>query len=155
VGEITNSRTGRKLSQIRHNKGYRSVALCRDGKVTKLLVHRIVAYAFHGPPPSERHEVCHFDGDRTNNRADNLRWGTSSENHYDAVRHGTNRIHEQARFGVDNHHAVLTPEIVTEIRALKASGRTQRQIAKAFGVSRGCVHHVLRGDTWRHVPIGG
>lgn len=52
-------------------------------------VHRLVAEAFIGPCP-ERHECCHRDGNPQNNRADNLRWGTRSENNLDAVRHGTN-----------------------------------------------------------------
>lgn len=43
-------------------------------------VHRIVAYAFHGNPPSSEHVVDHIDTNRMNNRADNLRWVTRLEN---------------------------------------------------------------------------
>ena len=34
-------------------------------------------------------EVCHNDGDSTNNHLDNLRYGTSRDNELDKVRHGT------------------------------------------------------------------
>jgi len=43
-------------------------------------VHRIVAVAFLGPPPSERYVVDHIDRDRTNNRIENLRWITNLDN---------------------------------------------------------------------------
>ena len=43
-------------------------------------VHRIVATAFHGEAPSDQHVVDHIDTNRSNNRADNLRWLTKLEN---------------------------------------------------------------------------
>lgn len=43
-------------------------------------VHRLVCEAFHGPAPSKRSVVIHLDEDATNNRPENLRWGTQKEN---------------------------------------------------------------------------
>ena len=43
-------------------------------------VHRIVAYAFLGEPPTEQHIVDHIDTNRQNNRPENLRWLTKLEN---------------------------------------------------------------------------
>ncbi len=43
-------------------------------------VHRLVCEAFHGPPPFPKAVVIHLDEDATNNRAENLRWGTQKEN---------------------------------------------------------------------------
>jgi hypothetical protein len=43
-------------------------------------VHRIVAYAFHGNPPTSQHVVDHIDTNRRNNRPENLRWLTRLEN---------------------------------------------------------------------------
>ena len=52
-------------------------------------VHRLVALAFLGPPPSENHTmVMHIDSNSANNRADNLEWVTPSENSQHA--HDTN-----------------------------------------------------------------
>ena len=42
--------------------------------------HRIVATAFHGKQPSEKHVVDHIDTNRKNNRPENLRWITKLEN---------------------------------------------------------------------------
>ena len=42
-------------------------------------VHRLVAKAFLESPPSEKHTIVHhIDGDRANNRPDNLKWATRS-----------------------------------------------------------------------------
>jgi len=43
-------------------------------------IHRIVAMAFHGEPPTSQHVVDHIDTNRQNNRPENLRWVTRFEN---------------------------------------------------------------------------
>ncbi len=43
-------------------------------------VHRLVCEAFHGPMPFFKAVVIHLDEDATNNRPENLRWGTQKEN---------------------------------------------------------------------------
>lgn len=43
-------------------------------------VHRIVAFAFLGEPPTTQHIVDHIDTNRQNNRPENLRWLTKLEN---------------------------------------------------------------------------
>lgn len=72
--------------------GYYSVMLWRDGKSKRITVHRLVALAFLGPAP-EGLEVCHGDDDKSNNRVENLRWDTHSENHLDITRNGNRRAH--------------------------------------------------------------
>lgn len=68
--------------------GYVPVTMWRDGKQYVRLVHAVVLAAFAGPRPAGL-EALHADGDRTNNRADNLSWGTHTENQADQVSHGT------------------------------------------------------------------
>lgn len=71
-----------------NNQGYRVVNLVKDGKKKSCQVHVLVAAAFIGPRP-EGMDVCHGDGNPSNNRLDNLRYGTRSENILDEVAHGT------------------------------------------------------------------
>lgn len=51
-------------------------------------VHQMVTTAFHGPRPVGK-EPRHLDGNHSNNRADNLCWGTRQQNIADAIAHGT------------------------------------------------------------------
>ena len=86
--------------QVRHYKGkvlrttpnrqdgYQTVHLYTHGKQQTRYVHSLVAEAFIGARP-EGMEICHGDGDRTNNSLENLRYGTRSDNMLDRVRHGT------------------------------------------------------------------
>jgi len=59
-----------------NGKGYRRVRL--RGKTFK--VHRLVAEAFL-PNPDHLPYVLHKDGDRENNRWDNLEWSDRQSNH--------------------------------------------------------------------------
>lgn len=43
-------------------------------------IHQAVCEAFHGPKPFDGAVVIHLDEDGTNNRQENLRWGTQKEN---------------------------------------------------------------------------
>jgi len=49
-------------------------------EIASVRIHRIVATAFHGIPPTEQHVVDHIDTNRKNNRPENLRWVTKLEN---------------------------------------------------------------------------
>lgn len=59
-------------------------------------VHQLVALAFHGPRP-EGHETRHLNGDHTDNRIENLEYGTRSENRQDCLRHGTHAQQRKTR----------------------------------------------------------
>ena len=71
--------------------GHLNVKLKRDGVVTSTGVHALVAAAFVGPRP-EGMEVCHNNGDPSDNRLENLRYDTRRANQLDAVRHGTHSM---------------------------------------------------------------
>lgn len=87
----------RILSPGIHPDGYRVVAFYGDGrKKPNQYVHRLVAVAFLGDPKPGQ-IVCHNNGVPSDNRAENLRWDTTSGNFYDKRKHGTdhkvNRTH--------------------------------------------------------------
>ena len=80
----------RELAQDPNEDGYPSVRLTVANKKRKrIAVHRLVARAFLGPCPDGCDQVRHLDGDKTNNRWDNLAWGTAAENAADRSAHGT------------------------------------------------------------------
>lgn len=87
---------GKVLEPNPDRRGYLGVSLYSGIKASRRrrVIHQLVAEAFIGARP-EGLDVCHNDGDKTNNRADNLRYDTRSENILDAVRHGTHYLSRQ------------------------------------------------------------
>lgn len=65
--------------------GYVYVALYKDGRMRNLRLHRLVAEAFV-KRETNKNQINHIDGNKQNNRADNLEWCTSQEN----IRHAYN-----------------------------------------------------------------
>lgn len=78
---------GRILTPATMSNGYQIVSLWRDGSQRSALVHRLVLLAFSGEP-EEGQEARHLNGDRVDNRPENLKWGTHAENQLDQVAHG-------------------------------------------------------------------
>lgn len=52
----------------------------RDSVWGNVKVHQVVCEAFHGPKPFAGALVLHLDESGTNNKPQNLRWGTHTEN---------------------------------------------------------------------------
>lgn len=78
TGKIRNSKTGRilkpeEIKRPRCQSVTLRVTLSNGGKISRKLVHRIVADAFI-PNPAGLPFVEHINGDFQDNRADNLRW---------------------------------------------------------------------------------
>jgi len=92
TGLVRSLTTGRLLTTRPGGAGYPNARLRRDGKCRTFYVHRLAGEAFIGPLPKGM-VTRHLDGDPMNNRLENLRYGTYSENSRDQVRHGT---HPQA-----------------------------------------------------------
>ncbi len=134
---------GRRILKTKPaNHGYPQVGLSRDGKRINAPVHWLVAEAFIGP---RLLTVDHIDGNRLNNRADNLRYLSRSENAREAW----------VRLGRDHGRlstAKLTPAEVLEIRRRVASGQSQAEVTKAFGLSSGHCSMIVNGRLWSDFP---
>lgn len=109
-------------------------------------VHRIVLETFVGQCPSGM-EARHFpDRNRSNNRLDNLMWGTKKQNASDKIAHATDPVGER------NPNRKLTEEMVRRIRINAVYKEKSRlSLALELGVTPGAIGHVLSGSTWSHV----
>lgn len=101
--------------------GYPQVRI--DGKTVK--VHKAVALAFLGDRP-ESFEIRHLDGDSTNNKVENLKYGSHSENVLDGYKYN----------GFIFKNQKLNPGKAKEIRKLLNAGIPGKDVAKLYGVSQ-------------------
>ena len=68
-----------QLTITTQKSGYKYVMIEINGKPKNCRLHRLVAMAFVSNPHGYK-EINHIDGNKANNRADNLEWSTRSLN---------------------------------------------------------------------------
>lgn len=139
-GSVERRLIGQLLRPGAQKPGHLTVAI---GRGNSRLVHALVLEAFVGPRPNDM-EGLHRDDNPTNNRLDNLRWGTRSDNLFDAVRNGKKANGERV------WSAKLTEDAVRFIKT-HASDQSMSSLARRFGVTISAVRQVMRGITWRHI----
>jgi hypothetical protein len=148
-GRIRNARTGKVLKPSPSVKGYPQIGLAIAGRTRCIVLHKLIARAFHGERGSGL-EVNHIDGDKWNSRPDNLEWVTHLENvrhYYDVLGGEPSHI---CRPGEDNGNARLTRSQVEEIRLLLVDGDiSQSDIARHYGVSSKTINHISTGRRWK------
>lgn len=123
------------------NKGYMRIGLWSVGKVKLVKRASAVAQAFHGARPDGLH-IAHLDGDRQNDRPENLAYVTASQNEAHKFAHGTSLL------GCRNPQVKLSEEAVREIRR---SALTQAKLATLHRVSPPTIRDILTKRTWSHV----
>lgn len=144
LGNVYNSYTGKMLKPFPNNNGYLVVDLFHNTVRERVAVHRMVAITFIENP--ERKEfVNHIDGNKQNNRVDNLEWVTPSENSTHAVQTGLSAK------GEDKTLAKLTEKDVLEIQAGFEAGVKDFELAAKYGVTSGVISSIRLGKTWKHV----
>lgn len=87
VNGVSYVKHGCAMTKVLNSDGYPTVKLSKDGKSTRIAVHRLVAVAFV-PNPNGLLEVNHIDFDRANAKADNLEWVTHKDNVYFSIQAG-------------------------------------------------------------------
>lgn len=124
------------------NSGYLVAWLCVDGIRTAKTVHSLVAEAFIGPRPAGA-DVCHNNGNRLDNRPENLRYDTRSANHLDRVAHGT--IYLGAT------QAKLSAASAAFIRGDDdGTAEFVKRTALTAQVTPRTIRRILRRETWKH-----
>lgn len=139
-GRFRYRKSRRQLNPSRQkSNGYYYVQLKKDGRFKNIRAHTLVLLAFVGARKGG--EISrHLNGNRSNNRLDNLRWGTHYENYLDAVAHGTYK----GRF-VTDPIIKLQPESVADIRESLKNGELQKDIARRHGVHQSSISNIKRG----------
>ena len=93
-----------------------------------ILLHRLVATAFI-PNPNHYPDIDHLNGDKSDNRVENLEWVTTRENLRRARENGLRK-------------SSITDAQVHELCRMVKEGKRNCEISKKLGVSMDVVHHI-------------
>lgn len=113
---------GRVLRPGRASHGYLTVSLTS----VSFCVHELVLTAFVGPRPSG-HIGFHEDDDPSNNRLDNLKWATPSQNNKNITKLGKR---------------MFTYQEAERIRERLRSGETALELSAEYGCTRRHIYHI-------------
>ena len=140
-------REGRVLAQSKVRNGYMRVSLTQEGKHKKSAsVHRLVANAFV-PNPENKKYVNHKNGNKEDNRAENLEWVTASEN----SKHACDVLGHKPPI-VHNHNPRSSRRFTDEqVRAIRSDTRPRAEIAKEYGLHVMTVGEIKRRELFADV----
>lgn len=134
--------------------GYYQTTLRKNRKKFNIKVHRCVAVAFIDKPEN-KHIVDHIDGNKLNNKVDNLRWVTNSENllnenTYNKFKEIVTKLRKSERIPVyqldDNYAIIKKFECVDD--AAKEMHCSAPLIRKACNPNY--KHYKAKGYHWRY-----
>ncbi len=130
----------------RKQSGHVAVVLRRGGISTTESVHRLVLLAFKGKCPPNQ-ESRHWDDDPSNNRLDNLLYGTRAENIADRSRNGYVNIGNRQN-GERSAQAKLSDAQAIEISrsALSAAAASAR-----YNIGICTIYNIRSGKQWSAV----
>lgn len=127
-------------------RGYIAYILRQEdtGKPFRRMVHRLVAEAYLPKPTRDQSDVCHNDGNPSNNSVKNLRWDTHRANQMDMRAHGTMQDGEKCVT------AVLTNSQALDIRntVLREGRGAGRRMCAKYGISPAQVSRIKNGSRW-------
>ena len=129
---------GKVLKPQRLKNGYSEVYISLGTATNKKhrTVHSLVAQTFLGEKPIG-HDVMHLNGDRSDNRVENLKYGSRSDN-----------LRSTYAYGGRQANGKLSLEDVDAIRQRLSSGESPISIAQDFNVDSAAIYHIRNGTTF-------
>lgn len=122
-------------------RGYRYIRLTSRSKTMK--ASYFVLLAFVGQKPNGM-VIRHLNDIKHDDRLANLKYGTHSENNFDAVRNG--RV--EGKKGENSHLSRLTEKQATKIFLCEGK---HKDIADKFSVDTSVVSRIKSGKRWPHI----
>lgn len=136
-----------RFLKISSKPKYFMTSLCKEGKLYDCYLHRLILETLVGPCP-EGMECRHLNGNPADNRLENLKWGTHSENVQDAVRQNMHVNNSGER----NGNAKLTEQDVKRIISAYGTGKfTQAAIARSYNIARPVISNIVNKKAWKHI----
>lgn len=131
------------LTKGNGKSGYYYISL---GRKHRQLVHRLVALTFL---IKNNQTVNHKDGNKLNNRVDNLEWVSYSENNKHAYTNKLKKAPNLLGGEICNHK--LTEKQVILIRELRKQEVPVKELTKLFSVHYSTIYNIIRKSTWKNI----
>ena len=159
--KIINRNTGKILRGYIDKYGYRRANLrttCEKLKSCKFHVIKAKAFLFT-PNPLGANMVRHLNDIRTDNRLENLAWGTRSDNTFDSIRNGSYNYEAAAKGGAKGG-ATMAKKISSSVKCLEtgitytSACEAERQTRIANGGINACCRgkqQTAGGFHWTYV----
>lgn len=137
-GNIKNNKTEKILMPVVWgNRGHMAVKVGGGRGASKKYIHRLVLMSFIGMP--EKGQIaCHRNDVKTDNRLENLYWGTYKSNTADAIRNG--KFFFVA--GIKKFEDDVIKKILLEYTGKRGE---QSALARKYGMSISNVHLIVHG----------
>lgn len=139
---------GRILAVKFNRDGYLRYFISQNSNRKNITAHLAVALAFLGPR-QEGLYVNHKNGDKTDNRVENLEYVTSSENY----RHALDVLGHRPPSGANHWSAKLTDDQVKDIQRRALNGEKHKDLAQEFGCSKAAVSLYRNGISRTSVQV--
>ena len=132
------------------SKGYRQITAVEDGKEISCVAHRIIfAYCKCLNELPKDKEINHINGNKTDNRIENLELVTASRNCKHAYEIGL----KKKQYGETNPCAKLKNKEVFAIKILIDKGLTSKTIADIFGCTPQNINLIRKGKKWKELRV--
>lgn len=127
-----------------HNDGYRVISTKWNGQPINIMYHRAVYIGWRGGRvPADELQIDHIDGNRENNRIDNLRLVTDYENKQ-------NPNTRMRRSGISSPHAPEIWEYVHSVLNDWDTGKyTFADLARKYGKTPKSIANIIKGKTYK------
>ena len=141
-GRVYHLYTRKFLSPGLETSGYLCVSLSTNSGPKNCLIHRLVMLAFNPVYESDKLQVNHINGIKTDNVITNLEWCTRSEN-----------IKHSYRTGLHPIESSLEEEDVIKICEMLNNGYMITQISEITGISQHIIKHLKSSECvkWKHI----
>lgn len=135
----------KQLAQCKNKNGYLEVCVKQDGKRIKLSVHRLIGLAFVDGY-QEGLTINHINGNKTDNRPENLEWISLADNTKHQWASGLVNLRGEGQPG----HKLTARQVVHIRKALKA-GISANSISIIAGVNPSTIYLIEKGKRWSHI----
>lgn len=147
LGELFTDFGERKLKDGVKNGYVKNGLVLKDGTSRAFFRHRLVMLCFAPREDADSLQVNHIDGNKLNNRLDNLEWCTNRENRIHAVEIGL-----AARMrGEDNPASKLLESQVIDIIQDLLHHVPYSKIMKKYNCSKSTISAIKNKRNWRYL----